>query len=151
MAENIKIYATDEYWRHIFVDIGVTVTDSPKTADAIFDPSDVDLPVSIPQLKSIIFNLMDNHDIIHDVFGKYVVLPGLQHKIVIALYKNPNISINELKEIVGVLPNMTTHTVENAIYQLRKTYGHAISFFINTPSSKMRIVFILVSFLLYSL
>lgn len=124
MAENIKIYATDEYWRHIFADIGVTVTDSPKTADAIFDPSDVDLPVSIPQLKSIIFNLMDNHDIIHDVFGEYVVLPGLQHKIVIALYKNPNISINELKEIVGVLPNMTTHTVENAIYQLRKTYGH---------------------------
>jgi len=124
MAENIKIYATDEYWRHIFADLGMIVTDSPKTADVVFDPACMNLPVSVAELKGIIFNSIDNHDIIHDVFGKYVVLPGLQHKIVVALYKNPDISINELKEIVGVLPDVTTHTVENAIYQLRKTYGH---------------------------
>ena len=52
------------------------------------------------------------------------MLPALQRKIVVLLYKNPDISINELKELLGVLPNVTTHTVENAIYQLRKNYGH---------------------------
>lgn len=124
MAENIKVYATDEYWQHIFADLGVSVVDSPKTADVLFDDTNEALPISVTKLKAIIFNSVDNHDIICDIFGKYIVLPTLQHKVIVALYKNPNISINELKEIIGVLPNITTHTVENAIYQLRKTYGH---------------------------
>ena len=80
--------------------------------------------------KSVIFASLDNRDIIKNVFGQYVVLPALQHKIIVLLYKNPDISINELKELLGVLPNVTTHTVENAIYQLRKKYGH--DFIINT-------------------
>jgi len=124
MFENIKIYATDKYWQHIFCDLGAMVVSSPKIADVVFDDIDVTLPVSIAQLKSIILNHQDNQDIIKEIFGKYVILPTLQHKIIIALYKNPDITIGELKELLGVLPNMTTHTVENAIYQLRKNYGH---------------------------
>ncbi len=130
MASNIKIYATDEYWRHIFTDLGAVVVDSKNIADVVFDNMDVNLPISVPQLKSVIFASLDNRDIIKNVFGQYVVLPALQHKIIVLLYKNPDISINELKELLGVLPNVTTHTVENAIYQLRKKYGH--DFIINT-------------------
>ena len=32
--------------------------------------------------------------------------------------------MRELKENIGFLPDITTHTVENAVYQLRKKYGH---------------------------
>ena len=130
MASNIKIYATDEYWRHIFTDLGAVVVDSKNIADVVFDNMDVNLPISVSHLKSVIFVSLDNRDIIKNVFGQYVVLPALQHKIIVLLYKNPDISINELKELLGVLPNVTTHTVENAIYQLRKKYGH--DFIINT-------------------
>ena len=124
MAMNTKIYATDIYWQHIFADLGATVVNNPKIADVVFDDIDVDIPIGIDSLKSIIFNCVDNRDIIKNIFGEYVILPALQHKIVVALYKNPNIQINELKELLGVLPDVTTHTVENAIYQLRKNYGH---------------------------
>lgn len=130
MASNIKIYATDEYWRHIFTDLGAVVVDSKNIADVVFDNMDVNLPISVSHLKSVIFASLDNRDIIKNVFGQYVVLPALQHKIIVLLYKNPDISINELKKLLGVLPNVTTHTVENAIYQLRKKYGH--DFIINT-------------------
>ena len=130
MASNIKIYATDEYWRHIFTDLGAVVVDSKNIADVVFDNMNVNLPISVSHLKSVIFASLDNRDIIKNVFGRYVVLPALQHKIIVLLYKNPDISINELKELLGVLPNVTTHTVENAIYQLRKKYGH--DFIINT-------------------
>ena len=130
MADNIKIYATDEYWRHIFVDLGATVVDAKNIADVIFDELGVVAPVSVSYLKSIIFNSLGNQEIIKSIFGEYIILPSLQHKIIIALYNNPDISINELKELLGVLPDMTTHTVENAIYQLRKKYGH--DFIINT-------------------
>lgn len=136
MVENIKIYATDECWRHIFTDLGATVVDVPDIADVVFDDAGLDLPVSVARLKSIIFESMDNRDIIIDVFGKYVVLPTLQHKIVVALYKTPDMSIGELKERLGFLPDITTHTVENAIYQLRKTYGHD---FIKNAGGKYKI------------
>ena len=124
MIENVKIYATDGYWRHIFTDLGATVVDAPNVADVIFEDDDIKLPISVSHLESIILNRLDNRDIIKDVFGKYTILPSLQHKVIIALYKNPDISINELKKLLGVLPNVATHTVENAIYQLRKNYGH---------------------------
>ena len=130
MAENIKIYATDRFWQHILTDIGVVVVDMPNVADIVFDDINIPAPISISELKSVIFNRMNNQDIIKDIFGRYIVLPILQHKVIVALYKNPNISINELKELLGVLPDVTTHTVENAIYQLRKNYGH--DFIINT-------------------
>ena len=67
---------------------------------------------------------VNNNDIILTVFGHDVVLPELQRKIIVALYKNPDININDLKRMVGFMPDITTHSVENAIYQLRKTYGH---------------------------
>ena len=37
----------------------------------------------------------------------------------------------ELKRLIGLSPDITTHTVENAIYQLRKKYGRDIILNIN--------------------
>ena len=124
MMENVKIYTSDKYWSRILTDLGASVVDSCELADIDFDKIDFDNSITIDELKKVIFDSLENRDIITSVFGKYIVLPNLQHKIIVALYKNHDISIRKLKEIVGVLPDVTSHTVENAIYQLRKIYGH---------------------------
>ena len=124
MLENIKIYASDKYWNLILTDLGACVVDNPDVADVIFDDIAIQNPISVDELQALILSQFNNNDIIHDVFGRDIVLPQLQRKIVVALYKQPNIQINELKKAVGLTPDITTHSVENAIYQLRKTFGH---------------------------
>ena len=136
MFKDIKIYASDKYWQHIFANLGAVITDSKNTADVVFDDIDINAPISVADLQSIIFNCSNNQDIITNIFGHYVILPKLQHKILVALYKNPNISMQKLKELLGVLPDVTTHTVENAVYQLRKNYGHD---FIQNTDGKYKI------------
>lgn len=123
MQGNIKIYTSDKCWNHILAELGANLVDSPDVADVIFDDIKQDAPISIDDLQNLILNQFDNNEIIRAVFGRDVVLPALQHKIVVALYKTPGIQIHELKRAVGVAPNITTHSVENAIYQLRKTFG----------------------------
>lgn len=123
MLENIKIYASDKFWNHILTDLGANICDSPNVADVIFDDIKPKAPVSVPELQTLILGAFENKDIIHAVFGRDIFLPKLQHKIIVFLYKNPNITMRELKDMIGVLPNITTHAVENAVYQLRKTYG----------------------------
>lgn len=123
MMENIKIFASDEYWNHILTDLGADMVDSPNIADVVFDDIKIKAPISVPKLQMIILDAFENKDIIKNVFGRDVILPKLQHKIIVFLYKNPNITMRELKNMIGVLPNVTTHAVENAVYQLRKTYG----------------------------
>ena len=123
MFENIRIYTTDKYWNSILTDLGATVTDSSNTADVIFDDMNINTPISILDLQDIVLDCVNNTDIIHKIFGKNVYLPTLQHKIVVLLYKNPDISMSDLKSALGLLPDVTTHIVENAIYQLRKVFG----------------------------
>lgn len=124
MFENVKIYTVDEYWKSILTDLGADVVNTPNIADVMFDNINIKKPVSIPELQNIILDCVNNTDIIHKIFGKNIYLPILQHKIVVLLYKHPNISMSDLKHELGVLPDVTTHVVENAIYQLRKVYGH---------------------------
>ena len=123
MLGSIKIYTTDKYWNRIFTDLGASVVDSSNVADVIFDDIGVVAPVSLTELQNILIKASNNTDIIFNVFGKNIILPTLQHKIVVILYKNPNINMVELKSALGLSPEITTHSVENAIYQLRKIYG----------------------------
>ena len=123
MLENIKIYASDKIWNHILTDLGANVVDSKNIADVVFDDIGIKAPVSVPELHALIMDAYENKDIIRAVFGFDVVLPKLAHKIIVFLYKNPNITMRELKDLIGVSPELTTHAVENAVYQLRKTYG----------------------------
>ena len=124
MLSNIKIYTSDKYWNRILTDLGANVVDSADVADVIFDDIEINAPISVDDLQGLILSQFNNNDIISEVFGRDVVLPELQRKIVVALYKNPNIQMRELKLAVGLSPDITTHSVENAIYQLRKTFGH---------------------------
>jgi len=126
MLKNIKIYTSDKYWKQIFTDLGAGIVDDKNTADVVFDDINVTAPISIMDLQNIIYNCVNSADIINQVFGKYVVLPALQEKIIILLYKNPNMTMSDIKTALGVLPDVATHTVENAIYQLRKVYGRDI-------------------------
>ncbi len=136
MLENIKIYSSDKYWQHIFADLGAIVVDNQNMADVVFDDIATNTPVSVDDLKKLIFDCLDNQDIITNIFGRYIILPNLQRKVIVSLYKKPNISMRELKENLGFLPDVTTHTVENAIYQLRKNYGHD---FIQNDNGKYKI------------
>lgn len=126
MFNGIKIYTADTYWNHIFNDLGADVVASPNIADVIFDDIDIKAPVYIYDLKNIILSAVDNREIIQKIFGKNVNLSQLQRKIIVMLYKNPDISLNELKSLLGVLPDVSSHAVETAIYQLRKIYGSDI-------------------------
>jgi len=126
MLESVKIFTSDKYWKQIFTDLGATVVDAKTAADIVFDDVDISAPVSVIDLQNIICDHINNTDIIHRVFGRYVVLPSLQHKIIVMLSKNPNMTMSELKTALGVLPNVATHAVENAVYQLRKVYGRDI-------------------------
>ena len=123
MLENIKIYTSDTYWKGILTDLGANVVDSLNVADVNFDDIKINTPISINDLQNVILERFENKDIIESVFGYDVVLPMLQHKIIVALHNNPNITMRELKDLLGVLPNVSTHAVENAVYQLRKIYG----------------------------
>ncbi len=124
MLENVKIYTSDEYWHGILTDLGSNLVETPDVADVVFDDIGINAPISVDDLQNLILTQFNNNDIIINIFGHDVVLPSLQRKIVVALYKKPNIQISELKLAVGLSPDITTHSVENAIYQLRKTFGH---------------------------
>ena len=124
MLDNIKIYTSDTVWRQILSDLGAVVVDSERLADVVFDDIKIDMPISIANLQNIILSCVDNSDIINQIFGKNVKLSNLQRRLIVLLYKNPNITMRKIKEFLGVLPDMTSHTVENAVYQLRKKYGH---------------------------
>ncbi len=123
MLSNIKVYTTDKYWTHIFTDLGAIISDTPKDADVVFDNLNLDAPISLTDLKRVILDKIENRDIIQRVFGRDVVLPNLQHRLVVCLDKNPNITMRDLKKMLGILPDVSTHAVENAVYQLRKVYG----------------------------
>ncbi len=124
MMENIRIYTSDKYWRQIFIDLGVVVVDSPNLADVVFDDINIDTPISIPNLQTLVLNNIDNSAIVQSVFSKDVVLSNLQRRLIVFIYKNPGITMRELKLALGVSPEIDTHAVETAIYQLRKKYGH---------------------------
>ena len=124
MLGNVKIYTSDKYWNHILADLGVCLVETPDVADVIFDELSINAPISVDDLQSLVVSQFNNNDIIANVFGRDVALPALQRKIIVALYKKPNIQMRELKLAVGLSPDITTHSVENAIYQLRKTFGH---------------------------
>ena len=102
MFQGIKIYASDRYWNQIFADLGADIVNSKNVADVIFDDIDIKTPISIPDLQNLIFNCQNNTDIIHNVFGKDVALSALQHKIVVLLYKNPDITMRDLKKALSL-------------------------------------------------
>ncbi len=124
MLSDIRIYTSDSVWRQILGDLGATVLDVPSVADINFDELEISDLLTPIELKSLLLKAADNVRIITDVFGKNVVLPRLQSQIIVCLYKSGGLTARDLKKALGFAPDVTTHTVDTAIYQLRRTYGH---------------------------
>lgn len=125
MLSGILIYTTDPVWEKIVTDLSATVTTDIKTADINIDSMDITLPVSSLDLAAQILNIIDQKQqkIISEIFGAAVTLPQLQRKIVVLLYRCGGMSAGQLKDVLGIAPDVATHTIDTAIYQLRKMYG----------------------------
>lgn len=124
MLSGIKIFASDTVWQHILTELGATLTADSVLCDANFDKLNPRGAISITDLKSAIITEMDNTKIMDAVFGKPVSLSPTQAQIVTLLYKSGGLSAGDLKTALGYAPDATTHSVETAIYGLRKLYGH---------------------------
>lgn len=124
MLKDIRIFSADPVWRKILTDLEAVVLDSPDVADVNLDDLNLDFPITTLELKAAILKAIDNTNILKHVFGEQVNLSQLQTQIVVWLYRTGGMSVAELKNVSGFAPNMTTHAVDTAIYQLRKLYGH---------------------------
>ena len=124
MLNGVRIYSTDPFWRNILTDLGATVLDSPNATDLNFDSLNIVMPVTPVQLKAALLDAADYSNIIRKIFGDGVRLSNLHTQVVVQLYKSGGMSAAKLKSALGYSQDTTTHTVDTAIYQLRKMYGH---------------------------
>lgn len=123
MLGGIRIYSSDPIWRHILNELGARVSDVPAMGDVNFDEMDIRPPLTVMELQSIILGATDNSHIIKSIFGRDVRLPRLQMQIVILLHKTGGMSGADLRSALGYAPDVSTHAVDTAIYQLRRTFG----------------------------
>lgn len=106
--------------------LNATVLDAPSVTDLNFDELNVAQPISPLELKTIILSAMDSGRIISQIFPHPVKLSPLQTQILVLLFKTGGMPISDLKVALGYSPGITTHTVDTAIYQLRRTFGREI-------------------------
>ena len=130
MLTGIRIYTSDTIWRQILGDLGAIVLDTPNSMDIDFDSLEITTPIGPLELKSRLLTANDTGKTLRLIFGKDVSLPRLQAQILVALRKTGGMTAGELKHALGYAPDVATHTIDNAIYQLRRTYGRG--FILNT-------------------
>ena len=130
MLTGIRIYTSDTIWRQILGDLGAIVLDAPNSMDIDFDSLEITAPIGPLELKSRLLTANDTGKTLRLIFGKDVSLPRLQAQILVALRKTGGMTAGELKHALGYAPDVATHTIDNAIYQLRRTYGRG--FILNT-------------------
>jgi hypothetical protein len=125
MLHGIRIYTGDRLWRKILGDLGAVMAENAKGADLDFDSLALPGQVSGLELKSIILDAIEKRQqkIIRRIFGHFVALPRLQQQIVVLLFQTGGMAADDLKAVLGYSPDIATHTVDTAIYQLRKAYG----------------------------
>ena len=123
MLSGVQIYTSDNVWRKILSDLHADVLDAPNVSAVNLDLLQLDLPVSLPVLRTAILGAADNMDAVERLLGAGVILPRLQARIVTLLYKSGGMSAAELKNALGYAPGVATHAVDTAIYQLRRAFG----------------------------
>ena len=124
MLNGIHIYSSNPTWRHILTEFGATVTDAPNVLDVNFDEIEPTGPVSPTELKALILNSADNTKILQNVFkGKVPQLSDIQENIIVSLWRGGAMSGQELKNTLGITPDVATHTIDTAIYTIRKLCG----------------------------
>ncbi len=123
MLSGIRIYTSDIVWRQILGDLGACVLDAPSVTDINFDDIKISDVLSPTELKSLLLGISDNSAVLTKIFGKSVVLPRIQAKILTCLYQTGGMTAMQLRSALGYAPDASTHTVDTAIYQLRRMYG----------------------------
>ena len=124
MLSGLWIFSSDPVWQQIVTELGATVTADSVLCDVNLDELNLKLPISPAELKAAIIAEMDDTKIINSIFGRHVSLSPIQTRIVMLLYKSGGMSAGDLKVALGYAADATTHSVETAIYGLRKLYGH---------------------------
>ncbi|MCR4918076.1 MAG: helix-turn-helix domain-containing protein [Alphaproteobacteria bacterium] len=124
MLSGIRVFSSDPVWKQIVSGLGATLVENAIFADVNIDLLKFDLPVSPIKLKSVIIAAADNTKILESVFGRSVSLSPIQKKIIVKLYQSGGMKADDLKIALGYAEDTTTHTVDTAIYGLRKIYGH---------------------------
>ncbi|MBQ2017067.1 MAG: helix-turn-helix domain-containing protein [Alphaproteobacteria bacterium] len=130
MLNGVRIFTNDKIWRQILADFGATVTDAPTVTDVNFDDLAITDIITPLQLKAAILSATDYGRILNAIFGTHVSLPQLQAGIIVLLHKSGGMRYAELRSALGFMPNITSHAVDTAIYQLRQKFGR--EFIINT-------------------
>ena len=136
MLDGIKIYSSDSVWCRILTDLGATISDAPDAADVNFDMLKLNLPATPIDIKSAVLAAFNGVDILNQIFGKTVALSPMQARIVILLHKTGGMYGADLRTAMGYAPDAATHTIDTAIYQLRKIFGHG---FISNDNGVYRI------------
>ncbi len=124
MLSGIRIFSSDKYWQQILSDLNAGLVSDPMLADVNIDTLGLKLPINLIELKTAIIAASDGSDVLKKIFGKNVSLSPLQTQIVVKLYQSGGMTADELKMALGYAQTTTTHTVETAIYGLRKLFGH---------------------------
>lgn len=124
MLSGIRIFASDAVWRSVLADLNAVLVDSAVGADVDFDSLTIVPPVTPLELKTAIINAADNSKIIEKLLGPNADVSPIQAQIITCLYKTGGMTADKLKVAVGYAPDAATHTVNTAIYELRKKYGH---------------------------
>lgn len=123
MFSAFKVYSSDPVWRQILSELNADVVDAPTNADINLDVMDFHMPIDIVELKRHMVSVNAYDKVIRTVFGRDVHLSRLGAGIVVNLYKSGGMSGADLRRALGYNNDTTTHTIDTAIYQLRKIYG----------------------------
>ena len=124
MLNGIHIYSSNPTWRHILTELGAVVGDVKNVLDVNFDEIEPTTPITTIELKSLIINSADNTKILQSVFnGDVPQLSDIQENVIVSLWRGGAMSGVELKNALGFMPDVATHTIDTAIYTLRKLCG----------------------------
>jgi hypothetical protein len=123
MLTGLGIFTSNIYWAGILSDLNAVLVDNANLADVNLDSLGLTIPVTPLELKSAIISGLDDTKILESVFGRAVQLSPIQRRIVVRLKKTGGMTADELKSALGYVHDTTTHTVDTAIYGLRKLFG----------------------------
>lgn len=124
MLSGIRVFSSDSVWQQILSDFNATIVQNAMFADVNIDNLQLNLPISPIKLKSCIMAAADCAGVLESIFGHPVSLSRLQGQIVVRLYQSGGMTADELKVALGYAESANTHTVDTAIYGLRKIFGH---------------------------
>lgn len=125
MLSGMTIYSSNPVWRHILSELGAMVADTQNLLNINFDEIEPKHPISVSELKSLILGSSDKTKILQNLFGNnFPQLSSIQENIVVSLWRSGGMTGSELKTLLGHETGIATHTIDTAIYNLRRMCGH---------------------------